>query len=151
MSWANPSAPNLPDFLLFVQDSMAVPASALPAGSPWPGYAFNRAINQVLQVAGVPGLEYTLAVYNCAGHMLISITPDQTGQEFFANARTSYGINAPSSGVVVSSADQGTSMSVAVPEGLANLMIGDLAFYRTPWGRAYLAYTQNFGAIWGLT
>ena len=31
MPWTNPTSPNLPDFILFIQQSMGIPAAALPA------------------------------------------------------------------------------------------------------------------------
>lgn len=151
MSWSNPNAPNLPDFILFIRNSMRIPVSGLPADSVWPGYAFNQAMALVLNVPTVSGLEYTLAVYNCGGHILIRITPDIQGSDFFAQLRSNYEILKPWSGMPSSTSDQGTSASFSVPDGIANLSIGDLNFYRTPWGREYLSYAQDFGSIWGLT
>lgn len=139
----------------FTLDALVTGTAAAPsantAGTPWPGYAFDQAVDRVLFIPAVAGLEYTLAVYNCAGHILLRITPDQPGQTYFATARQNFGLLAPISGVLSSTADQGTSNSMAVPEQLTNLTIGDLNFYKTPWGREYLAYAQDFGAIGGLT
>lgn len=151
MSWSNPNAPNLADFTLFVQSSMGIPTPVLPADSPWLGYAFNEAMNLVLYVPMVAGLDYTLAVYNCAGHILLRITPDAAGQDYFETARNTFRILAPSSGVIASSSDQSTSNSFAVPEGFTKMTVGDLEFMRTPWGRSYLAYAQSFGDVCGLT
>jgi hypothetical protein len=151
MSWSNPNAPNLPDFLLFLADSVQIPATALPANSPWPGYAFNRAINIVMTVPTMPGLEYTMAVYNCATHILIRIAPDQPMQTYFASLRDSFKIPAASSGVIASTSDEGTSNSFSVPPNLTNLTVGDLDFFKTPWGREYLSYAMDFGCIVGLS
>jgi hypothetical protein len=155
MAWVNPAAPNLPDFTSFVQDSMGVPVSALPASSPWFGYAFNQAMALVIQVATVTAIEYVLAVYNCGGHILIRITPDQPGQSYFQTLRGpgagGFNLSGFTSGIVSGSSDQGTSQTLVVPEGFKNLTFGDLDFVKTPWGRQYLSYAQDFGTIWGLS
>ena len=155
MSWSNPTTPNLPDYTLFVQNVMGVSVVYLPATSPFLGYAFDRALNLVLQVAA-GGFDYTWAVYNCAGHIQIAITPDQVvsgvGYTYFQDMRKSLDILLPSFGVVSSSSDESTSTTLATPDALRNLTIEDLGFMRTPWGRTYLSYAQDYGpTIWGLS
>lgn len=136
-------------------NALATGTAAAPAGntasSPWPTYAYNQAIARVLSIPGVASIEYTLAVYNCAGHILLRITPDMAGQTYFATARTNFQLLSLVPGVITSSSDQGTSESFRVPEQFANLTVGDLDMLKTPWGREYLAYAQDFGAISGLT
>ena len=100
-----------------------------------------------------PGILYTLAVYNCATHLLFVITPDQAGQSYFANARGNnsstippgFALNVPSTGIVVSTFDQGTGTTLTAPQWADGLTIGQLDFYRTPWGRSYLSFAQSFG------
>jgi len=154
MSWTNPNAPNLPDYILFVQDVMAISPLFLPADSPFLGYAFNRALGLVISMP-CGGIDYTLAVYNCAGHIQIVTTPDRAGRTqeagSFTVMRQQFGLLKPSYGVVSSTYDNGTSTSLAVPDALAQLTIGDLGFMLTPWGRDYLSYAQDFGGIWGLS
>jgi len=154
-SWTNPTTPNLADFTIFVQTSMGIPLSALSPTSVWIGYAFNRAMDLVLQVPTVNALEYVLAVYNCGGHILLKIAPDLPGQTYFVSARaggnTGFNLVGFTPGVVSGSSDQGTSQSLTTPEGFKNLTIGDLDFMKTPWGRDYLAYAQDFGSLWGLS
>lgn len=150
MTWANPNFPNLPDFILFGQDSMGIDPLYLPVNSPFYSYAFNRAMGLVNNVIG-GGIDYTLAVYNCAGHILLQITPDQTGRDFFMNARKEYALMKPAVGVVASSSDNGTSESLAVPDSIRQLTLGDLQFMKTYWGRSYLEYNQDFGDICGLS
>lgn len=152
--WANPNVPNLPDYTLFVSGVMGINTTYLPADSPFLGYAFNRAMDLVINVLG--GLEYTLAVYNCAGHIQLMITPDQvvsgTSYTFFQEQRKAFDLLQPVVGLVASSSDEGTSVTNAVPDALRQLMIGDLGFMRTIWGREYLAYAQNYGpTVWGLS
>jgi hypothetical protein len=152
--WANPNVPNLPDYTLFVGGVMGISTVYLPADSPFLGYAFNRAMALVINVLG--GLDYTLAVYNCAGHIQLMITPDQvvdgTSYTFFTDYRKAKFLNEPVVGLVLSSSDDGTSVTNAVPDALKQLTIGDLGFMRTRWGLDYLAYVQDYGpGVWGLS
>ena len=155
--WANPNTPNLPDYTLFVQNVMGINTTYLPADSPFLGYAFNRALQLVINVPTLlGGIEYTLAVYNCAGHIQLTITPDQivngTSYTFFQNQRAALNLLQPVLGLVDSSSDGGTSTTNAVPDAMRQLTIGDLGFMRTVWGRAYLEYQQDFGpTVWGLS
>lgn len=151
MAWTDPNSPNLADFTSFVTDSMAIPVSALPTNSVWIGYAFNQAMDLVFGPPWISGLSYTLAVYNCAGHLLLFITPDQTGQTYFADARAQFDLLSFRPGAIDASGDQGTNSAFATPEQLRSLTVGDLDFLKTPWGRAYLAYAMDFGPIGGIT
>jgi hypothetical protein len=178
MAFVTPNTPNLTDFLDFLSESVQIPSAALPALSPWPGYAFNQAMLTVVSGPGdsgcwgwppgmVPpngglGILYTLAVYNCATHLLFMITPDQSGQTYFADARASttstnfpnggFGLNTPSMGLVVSASDEATSSTLKTPNWAAGMTIGQLELFQTPWGRAYLSYAQSYGpTIVGLT
>lgn len=140
-----PLVPNIVDFLEFLASSVQIPAAALPATSPWPGYAFKQALTLV-PLAGA-GILDTLAVYNCATHMLISITPDISGQNWFSRARSvaGFGLVTLSTGLVAGSSDNGTSVSLATPDWARRLTVGQLGFYKTPWGREYLGYIQSYG------
>jgi hypothetical protein len=160
VSWSDPTSPNLPDYALFVSGVMDVSVLYLPPTSPFLAYAFDQALALVVapgrrwwnwgsQPPG--GIGYTLAVYNCAGHIQIRITPDQAQRTFFVEQRTLYHINKPSFGVVESTSDEGTSASLAVPDALKQLTLGDLDFAKTPWGREYLSYAQDFGGVWGIS
>ena len=155
--FANPNAPNLPDFVLFIQGVMAINPLFLPSDSPFPGYALNRARALVIRVPVFvcAGIEYTLAVYNCAGAILVRTTPDQamrsTEPGSFTWLRNKYGLDKPSFGVVSSTSDEGTSVSLAVPDALKQLTLGDLQFLQTPWGREFLSYNQDFGGVFGIS
>lgn len=151
MSWSNPNSPNIGDFMLFLQDSMEIPPSAIPASNTWPQYALNRALNLVLSIPTVSALEYTLAVYNCAGHIFLRITPDNPNICYLKEVRAQFALLKFVAGVIESTSDESTSSSAAVPEGLRNLTVGDLNFILTPWGREYLSFQQDFGDIAGLS
>ncbi len=136
---------------------MGISTYYLPSTSPYIGYAFNQAMALVIQTP-CGGIDYTLAVYNCGGHLLLKIAPDQLpsapgqpGYTFFADKRKEYGLNGLIAGLVQSSSDESTSQSTAVPDALKQLTLGDLDFMRTPWGRNYLAHAQDYGGLFGLS
>lgn len=155
--WANPNAPNLPDYVLWIRNVVGIAPGWLPDGSPFFGYALDRALRLVLiPGAALSGAEYTLAVYNCATHVQLKITPDQVvngvSYTYFAAKQAEFKLFALPAGLVTSSSDQGTSESNAVPDALQQLTLTDLDFIRTPWGREFLAYQQDYGPfVWGLS
>lgn len=150
MPWDNPTSPNLPDFIEFVQNMVGVDPLYLPADSPFYGYALAQAQRFTIRALGGPG--YTLAVYNAGAHILLTIAPDQTGRTWFRDQRATFGLNKPvSSGLVQSTGDDGTSVTLAVPDALRNLTLGDLMMFRTPWGQEALAYNQDFGSVFGIS
>ncbi len=157
--FVQPTTPNVADYTTWLVGQGFLP-QYLPAGSSWIEYALNQAliiVNQYGQciVGGSPNVAYTLAVYNCATHIQVKITPDVNGQTFFQTMRGpppgGFNMLGFVPGVVQASADQGTSSTLVVPEFFKNLTIGDLNFLLTPWGREYLAYAQDFGDLWGLS
>ena len=156
MSWTNPNAPNLADYTLFVAEVMGISTTVLPSNSPFLQYALNRAINLVLDIPTVAGSDYTIAVYNCAGHIQITITPDVmvngVSYAYFDGLRKEFDLLKPVNGVVATSSDQGSSTTAAVPDGLKQLTIEDLGFMKTLWGRNYLQFQQSYGpSVWGLS
>jgi hypothetical protein len=163
MTWANPNTPNLPDYILFVQKAMAIDPLYLPSNSPFFQWTFDKALALVIQIPyqrlrwapaehqGAAGADYTLAVYNCAGHLLLETAQDQPGRDYFNKTRADLGLNHFSAGVAASTSDQSTSTSLATPDALHQLTIGDLGFMRTLYGRAYLSFQQDFGGIFGLS
>ena len=155
-----PLVPNLTDYTTFLTTSVQIPTAALPTNSPWIGYSFNQAMDLTTSLGG--GVIYTLAVYNCATHLLFAITPDQSGQTYFADARSSktstnfpnggFGLNVPTTGLVVSTSDEGSSTSLTAPKWASMLTVGQLGFFATVYGRYYLSYIQSAGSsIVGLT
>lgn len=159
-----PHTPNVVDFLWWLNTSVQIPPAALPVSSQWPQYALWQALELVLreeQPRHWPhgnhsgSIMYVLACYNCSTHLLLSITPDVPGQNFFASARGNgaggYSLVNPSTGIIAATSDESTSATLASPDWAKRLTIGDLDFFKTPWGRYYLNYNQSFGTLWGLT
>lgn len=129
----------------------ASPPTTNTSGSLFPEYALDRALNLVIQAPTIAGNDYTVACYNCAGHILLGILPAQEGTPIIPEVRKKLGFYSGNFGIVESAADQGTSDSLAVPDALKQLTIGDLQFTQSVWGRAYLAFNQDFGSVFGLT
>ncbi len=107
-------------------------------------------VNDSLSVASPD--YYVLAVYNFAADRLVNYAPDQTGQTFFSTLRSNLKLSTFSGGVVSSTSDNGTSVSLLNPDQLKNLMLSDLQMIKTPWGRQYIEIAQKWGTtLWGLT
>lgn len=153
MSYVDPTTPNAADYTTFLQTELQIPAAALPANSPWITYALNRSIDMTLQVPTVAAEDYVNTVYCGAAHIQLSITPDQPGQDYFSTAQgaSGFALSGATSGVVSSASDQGTSSSFAVPSAMSRLTFQDLQFSKTPWGRAWLSWGQDFGPAWGVS
>ncbi len=131
---------------------MGINTTVLPDNSVSITYAYDAAldvVNETLLVVA-PNM-YTLAVYNLGGDNLINWAPDQTGQTFFADLREKLHCTQFVAGVVSSTSDEGTSMSLNVPEQLNRLTLSDLQNLKTPYGRQYLAIAQKYGTLWGLS
>src|SRR5580658_9654700 len=103
VGFVTPDTPNIADFWTFLQTSVQIPASALPTTSMWPQYAFDQAQALVPCYAGIPGITFSLATYNCATALLFLIAGDVTGQTYFATMRGpgagGFNLNAPSTGL----------------------------------------------------
>lgn len=144
--------PSLAGFITWARTAIGVTTAQLPDDSVWFVYAYNVAIEIVYtQINCVSPTIYTLAVYNLAGDNLINFAQDVPPSTFFADARKNFLIYSFVAGVITSSADQSTSQSLGVPESLKNLTLGNLQNLKTPWGRAYLAFAQDMGTLWGLS
>jgi hypothetical protein len=155
--FSNPTAPNLPDYTIFLYNHVEINPLYLPANSPFIQYALNRSIALTLNIpsACIPGIEYTIAVYNGATHIQLAITPDVGADgafyTFFRDKRKDYDLLKPAVGLELATSDQGTSFTYAVPDSLKQLTLTDLDFYKTSWGRNWLAFQQDFGVVWGLS
>lgn len=150
--------PTLAGFKNFVANVMKVPSSALDLTDPTVGFSYSSAVDVVNpQLQCVPASDpsgpslYAKAVYNLAGDILVNVAQDARGSQFFAQLRKDLNIVSFVGGIVTSTADQGSSTSIAVPESLQNLTIGQLQNLKTPWGRMYLQIAQSVGTNWGLS
>jgi hypothetical protein len=160
--------PTLAGFLNFIRNVMGISTTVLPDSSSVITMAFNVALaiaNQNLQIVPVgpqPGdTIYSLAVYNLAGSNLLAYAPDLPGAAvvpgsgtpglaYFAYARQKYNINGFVSGVVQSSSDEGTSVSMVVQEAAQTFTLMDIQNLKDPYGRRYLEFAQQAGTLWGI-
>ncbi len=144
--------PTLAGFLSFVRSVMGVPQSALPDNAPVLQESLTFSLEIVNQTLNqVSPRMYTAAVYNLAGDNLINYAPDQSGQIYFKDIRTSFNIGGFVSGVIQSSSDNGSGDSLVVQKAAENFTLSDLQNLKTPYGRQYLAIAQRYGTLWGLT
>jgi hypothetical protein len=94
---------------------------------------------------------YVAAVYNWAASYLIQFKQDPTGQVFFTNARSAFGITNFVPGVINSAHNEATSQTMTIGKGLQNMTLTDLQRVKDPYGRSALAILQDLGTLWGLT
>ena len=139
--------------MLFVRNQMQIDSTVLPDDSEYLTWAYDLSISIVnLAFACVPGPMYLLMVYNLGGSNLINFAQDQPGQTYFADLRKTLNINSMTSGLVASSSDEGTSVSLLNPDFIKTLTIADLQYYKDPYGRVYLSYAQRYGpSAWGVS
>lgn len=70
---------------------------------------------------------------------------------YFQTLRRQFGITSFAPGVIASSNDESTGESLLNPDFMRGLTLGNLQNLKTPYGRQYLAFAQDFGEMWGLT
>lgn len=172
-SWPCPDSPGGPPptltgFVAFIRSSMGITTTVLPDGSFWITAAYNVAIGIVNRALSAVCIDpctgmtiYALAVYNLAASNLLNFAQDLPGAAivpgsdpaapFFAYTRAKWNMTSFVSGVVSSTSDEGTSMSLVVPEQLAQLTIANLQQLKDPYGRVYLGFAQDYGTLWGLS
>lgn len=165
MPWPTPVTPD--NYLIFVRGQMRVPTDVLPDGSDLLALTFQFAVDQVsLQLACASPDFYALAVYNLGGDFIINYgmdAPDAPpfvppagqsnpdGLPYFAYYRNLYKIFDFTPGVVQSTSDEGTSVSLVVQDALSNITLDDLQRLKTPYGMRYLQIAQKVGTLVGLT
>jgi hypothetical protein len=174
---AIPIRPTLAGFLIFIRTTMGISTSVLPDSSPVIPMAFAVAlgiVNPALWRASIPQYDpagvslnsggwsiYALAVYNLAGDNLVNYAPDvpdapivkgsNPPASYFENLRQKWNLTGFVSGVISGSSDEGTSQTLVVQEAAKNFTLSNLQNLKTPWGRAYLAFAQDYGPVWGLS
>src|ERR1035437_3630600 len=86
-------------------------------------------------------------------NMTVSTPPNvyQKGLAYFEYWRAQWGINTFTAGVVESTSDEGSSVSLHVPEFMDNLPMSALEYLKTPFGRTYLNHAQRVGGDMGMS
>lgn len=154
-NFANPGEPNEADYLLFLRQGVGIRAEDLPADSMWIPATFGMAVGTVtlaLDLSTVTPI-YSLAVYNFGADRLINFALDQPNRSFFTDLRNRLGITSFAAGLVSSSGDNaGSSQSLEVIEAAKRLTVTQLQMMKTPYGRNYIGFAQQYGpTVWGLT
>lgn len=151
--------PTLAGFLAWVYATMGVPTSVINITTPALTYAFNFSVAivnidfQAIPVGPPPSTDtlYEFMVYLLGGSNLINWAQDTAPSTYWTDLRAALKINSFIPGWVSSSADQGTSEAMTVPEFFKNLTLSDLQLMKDPYGRQYLAFAQKYGDMWGRT
>lgn len=136
--------PTLAGFIAWARSAMGISTTVLPDDSPWFSYAFDVACGLVNKALATVPPVYELAVYNLAGSNLLNYAPGA----FFDAAREQWNLTSFVSGEVESTADDGTSVTMVVPDALRTLTVADLQYLKDPYGRQYLAFAQDYGTLW---
>lgn len=146
MIFTDPTTPNITDFTAYVY-SQGVPQADLPTTSEY----LTQSLTYAQSVALIPPLDmpsflYVLAVYNLGLHFLLKTAQDISPYTFFTTSRTQFNLLSFTAGVVIGSGDQGTSDTLLAPDWLKGMTLSTMDYLKTPWGRDYLAYAQQYGS-----
>lgn len=158
--------PTLSGFTAWIFGSgMGVPTAYLQSDDPNIAICYEISIETVrLGFAYVAPAIYQMMVYNLAGAYLAQfaqdpfplpdppfIVIDGVGYGFWSYLRKSNNLNGFTSGIVVGSSDESTSVTLTAPKWADNLTAGQLQLTNTPWGRLYLGWAQDAGTAWGMS
>lgn len=147
-------------FVTWVRNVMGVSTDVLPDNSPYIPMALAVSLELVNRdILRASPLIYQLCVYNLGGDNLVNYAQDAPGAPlvlgsefpYWQTLRNKFNVYGFVSGVVSSSSDNGTSVSLVVQEAAQTFTLSDLQNLKTPWGRQYLAFAQQYGTQWGLT
>jgi hypothetical protein len=150
--WQTQTKPNATDLYTFLTTVAGIPTTALPSTSGYIAWALSYSEEQTLLVLRAIGQDYyCFAVYLLATSFLINWCPDQPGQTFFVDLRKSWNISGFVGGIVSSTADQGTSESMDMPDFIKGLTLAQLQAIKDQFGRQWLAMSQDLGPVWGIS
>jgi hypothetical protein len=161
--------PTFEGFQAWVVGVAGVPATAIDdTNSFYLAWAWNTATAIVLRYfLCVPGPIYLQMVYNLGMDRLANWCmdiqppvayvplpgqpPNGAGLPYFAYLRNWYGLNNFTPGLIDGAYDQGTGQTMKLLDVLEGMTIAQLQYLKTPWGRTYLGYAQDWGTNWGIT
>lgn len=128
-------------FLEFIR-TQGISDTDLPDDSPDIVFAYDLSNATVLKQIPAPHRE--LAVNNLGFDILINYSTAVCFEPY----RKKYKIDDFVAGVVNSTSDEGTSVSVTNPNWAQSLSLAHLQNLKTPYGRRYLGIVQQFGIVW---
>lgn len=150
----------------FITNAMQIPTTALSPTAPVIEMTLAVALEVVnpalMAVSGCPSsvllslgsnvpVIYDLAVYNLAADYLLNFAQDLPGQTYFSDTRKALVINNFVAGVISESHDETTGESILNPKFMETLTLSDLQRMKTPYGRQYMMFAQQYGVLWGLS
>ena len=146
------NTPTLAGFITFCRRIVGIPADDMPDADP----GFQQALDYAslwipTELAALMPQLYVLAIYNWGASLVIQFQQDASGQVFFTNARSSFGVSNFVPGVINSASNEATSQSMTIGAGLQNMTLTDMQRVKDPYGRAALAILQDLGTLWGVT
>jgi len=142
-----PGDPTFAGFQWFVANMAGIPASEIPDVTVLQA-CYDQAINlaywgleTVPSQSTSPSI-YAFAVYNLATDILVEIAWDDPNgtSTYWTDLRNKLGLNSMNFGIITSATDQ-----------IKGMTLMDLQLAKTPWGRRYLMFAGQWGAIWGIT
>ena|ERR1700751_816831 len=155
-----PGGPTFAGFQWFVANMMGVPANEIPDVTVLQA-CYDQAVNLAYWgLASVPSQPtspsiYAFAVYNLGADILVETAWDdpnaQPPSTYWSDLQTSLNLNSFNFGIITSAADQGSSSSTYVPDQIKGMTLMNLQLAKTPWGRRYLMFAGQWGAIWDIT
>jgi|ERR1700747_852875 len=126
-------------------DVLSITGCAPLAYNTQPGPA-NTFIGTPIIVTGAETFTYAIAANPG------SFTQGGTASEtYFATLRRQFNLAGFVPGVISASNDESTGQSILNPEFMKGLTLGNLQNLKTPYGRQYLAFAQDYGQIWGVS
>jgi hypothetical protein len=152
--------PSLDGYRRFLYEVANFPLESLPPTSFIIPVSLGIACEVVNHFLRTTPRMYMLAVYNLATDRLINYAQDIPGQTFFQDLRKKYKISnsvavapiSPTVGVVTTTFDNGSGVTLATPETLKNLTLSQLQNLQTPFGAAYIGIASSVGpTLWGLS
>lgn len=138
-------------YLAFLRGQVGITPFYLPDDSPIIAVSYAIAKDIVNPAfAQISCIIYDQCVYNLATDTLLNFAQDQSGQTYFADLRAQFHINSFVPGVITESHDESTGQTLAVPNAIAELSLSNLQNLKTPYGRMYLQYAQQYGSLWAV-
>ena len=144
--------PTLAGFVTFCRDVAGITTTVMPDDDPGFDRGFTIAQSMIpLQLNCIDPVIFTDCTYCWGVSVILQFQGDQSGETYFADMRSAYGVNNLVPGVISSTADEATSTSLTVGKSLSNMSLTDLQRVKDPFGRQAIAYLMELGTSWGLS
>lgn len=146
--------PSLQAFTAWIYGVMGVPLSALPEDSMVIPLVYEETREWLAPLSpyfSESPATWRVLFFNLGGHFLIGQAPDVEGSYFFEGKREEFNFYNTTAGVVSSTSDESTSVSMVVSPAMANLTLGNLEMMKDPYGKKALSILMELGPLWGIS